>query len=85
MSRKAPIPANKRFDSEIDLSGLNCPMPILKTKAALATMAQGAVLRIIVTNNDSVREIQNYVKQVGAELQQDSDGEGAFILYLRKR
>lgn len=84
MSRKAPRTEDKRFDSEIDLSGLNCPLPILKTKAALATMAQGAVLRIIVTNNDSVREIRNYARQVEAELQQDADDGKTFTLYLRK-
>ncbi|MCW8827944.1 MAG: sulfurtransferase TusA family protein [Gammaproteobacteria bacterium] len=85
MSKDTGGHANPRVERELDLSGLNCPLPILKTKAELATMAPGEVLRIIVTNSDSVREIEHYAKQTGAELRQDSSaGDGSFIFYFKK-
>jgi len=43
---------------QLDLSGLNCPLPVLKTKAALARMQPGDELQVLVTHPDSVREFE---------------------------
>ncbi len=72
------------YDNEIDLSGLNCPLPILKTKATLVTMNSGEVLKIIVTNSDSVRELRVYAKQTGSKLNEISDDNGEFIMLFEK-
>ncbi len=72
------------YDTEIDLSGLTCPVPILKTKAALAAMRSGEVLKIIVTNSDSVREIRIYAKQTGSTLREVLDEGGANIMLFKK-
>lgn len=72
------------YHYEIDLSGLNCPLPILKTKAKLATMNSGEVLKIIVTHSDSVHELRIYAKQTNSNLREISDDNGAYIMLFEK-
>ena len=55
-------------DKEIDTRGLNCPLPILRAKKALADMASGTVLKIVATDPGSVRDFQAFAKQTGNEL-----------------
>lgn len=74
---------------EIDTRGLNCPLPILKAKKALADLASGQLLKVVATDVGSVRDFQAFAKQTGNELvEQTSEGdEGAkeFIHILRRR
>jgi len=72
------------YDTEIDLSGLNCPLPILKTKAALATMKPGEVLKIIVTNSDSVRELRVFAKQTNSTLDEVSEENETHVMLFKK-
>ena len=72
------------YDNEIDLSRLNCPLPILKTKAKLVSMNSGEVLKIIVTNPDSVHELRIYAKQTGGILREISDDNGEFVMLFEK-
>ena len=72
------------YANEIDLSGLNCPLPILKTKAKLVSMNSGEVLKIIVTNSDSVHELRIYAKQTGSSLREISDDNGEFVMLFEK-
>ena len=51
------------FDKELDASGLNCPLPILRTKKALAELAAGQVLKVIATDPGSVKDMQAFAKQ----------------------
>ena len=53
---------------EIDTRGLNCPLPILKAKKALADMSSGDVLKVISTDPGSVRDFQAFARQTGNEL-----------------
>jgi TusA-related sulfurtransferase len=55
-------------DKELDARGLNCPLPILKAKKALADMSSGQTLRVISTDAGSVRDFQAFAKQTGNEL-----------------
>jgi len=55
-------------DKELDARGLNCPLPILKAKKALADMSSGQTLRVISTDSGSVRDFQAFAKQTGNEL-----------------
>ena len=41
---------NIAFNAEVDAIGMNCPLPILRTKKALATMQSGEVLKIKATD-----------------------------------
>jgi len=61
---------------EIDTRGLNCPLPILKAKKALAEMESGQLLKVVATDPGSMRDFQAFARQTGNELvQQSSQGE----------
>jgi TusA-related sulfurtransferase len=70
---------------EIDTRGMNCPLPILKAKKALADMSSGDVLKVVATDPGSVRDFQAFARQTGNELLEQSSAEDEFIHYLRRR
>lgn len=73
------------FHKELDARGLNCPLPILKAKKALAEMETGQVLKITATDSGSVRDFQAFAKQTGnALLQHTQDGREYTFLMRRK-
>ncbi len=57
-----------RFDRELDARGLNCPLPILRTKKSLNDMTHGQVLKVVATDPGSVRDFQAFCKQTGNQL-----------------
>ena len=70
---------------EIDTRGLNCPLPILKAKKALADMASGQLLKVLATDSGSLRDFQAFAKQTNNELvEQQTVGE-EYIHVLRRR
>jgi TusA-related sulfurtransferase len=73
------------FDREIDTRGLNCPLPILRAKKALAEMASGQVLRIVATDPGSVRDFQAFARQTGNELLGQETAGKEFNHYLKRR
>ena len=70
---------------ELDLKGLDCPMPLLKAKKALNEMAPGALLRVIATDPGSVRDFEVFSRQSGNELVESVSSEGEFRYLLRKK
>ena len=72
-------------NKEIDTRGLNCPLPILKAKKALADMSSGEVLKILATDAGSVRDFQAFARQTGNELVQQDNVGSEFVHYLRRR
>ena len=70
---------------ELDTRGLNCPLPILKAKKALADMVSGEVLRIVATDPGSMRDFQAFARQTGNELVGQTAGDGEFVHLLRRR
>lgn len=73
------------FDKEIDTRGLNCPLPILRTKKTLAEMTSGQVLKVLATDPGSVKDFQAFSKQTGNELLSQSEAGGEFIFFMKKR
>ncbi len=72
------------FNKEFDASGMACPLPIVKTKKALADLASGQVLRVISTDPGSVCDMAAFSEQTGhALLEQGTEG-GKHIFYLKK-
>jgi TusA-related sulfurtransferase len=72
-------------DKEIDTRGLNCPLPILKAKKALADMSSGEVLKVLATDAGSMRDFQAFARQTGNELVQQDTAGAEFVHYLRRR
>jgi len=72
-------------DKELDARGLNCPLPILKAKKALADMSSGQLLRVLATDAGSLRDFQAFAKQTGNELVEQQTVGAEFIHVLRRR
>jgi len=73
------------IDKEIDTRGLNCPLPILKAKKALTDMQSGQLLKVVSTDNGSVRDFQAFSKQTGNELVEQQTVGSDYIHVLRRR
>lgn len=74
-----------QVDREVDAKGLNCPLPVLRTKKALNDMTSGQVLRILATDPGSVRDFQAFCRQTGNELLQHGEDNGVFVFVLRRK
>jgi tRNA 2-thiouridine synthesizing protein A len=74
-----------QFQKDLDARGLNCPLPILKAKKALAEMATGEVLRITATDTGSVRDFQAFAKQTGNALLSHVQVKGEFVFLMRRK
>ena len=72
------------FDEELDATGLNCPLPILKAKKALAGLEAGKVLHIIATDPGSVKDFEAFAKQTGNELLESREEGNTFHFLLKK-
>jgi TusA-related sulfurtransferase len=73
------------IDKEIDTRGLNCPLPILKAKKALAELHSGQVLKVVSTDAGSLRDFQAFAKQTGNELLEQQTIATDYIHVLRRR
>lgn len=77
--------AEPAFHQEVDASGLNCPLPILKAKKALSQMASGEVLHVITTDPNAVRDFQAFCRQTGNALLAQLQQEGRTRHFLQRR
>ncbi len=72
-------------DKELDARGMNCPLPILRTRKMLNEMTSGQVLRIVATDPGSQKDMEAFAKQTGNPLV-SSDQQGAeYVFYMRKK
>ncbi len=72
------------FDQELDASGLNCPLPILRAKKTLGGMESNQVLRIVATDPGSVKDFEAFAKQTGNELMESGEEGGKFVFLIKK-
>lgn len=72
------------FNTELDARGLNCPLPILRTKKSMNGMAAGEVLKVVATDPGSVKDMEAYAKQTGNEIVGTSESSGEFTFYIKK-
>jgi len=71
-------------DETLDATGLNCPLPILKTKKALSKMSAGQVLEVISTDAGSVKDIEAFCNQTGNKLLSNIEDGGKFVFTIEK-
>lgn len=75
-----------QIDQQIDLSGLRCPLPILRAKKALAKMNSGEVLEVVATDPGAPKDFEAFCRQTGNELlSTEEQPEGVFTLVLRRK
>jgi tRNA 2-thiouridine synthesizing protein A len=68
----------EKITATVDASGLNCPMPILRTKQAIEKLKAGDVLKVISTDAGSVRDFDSFCVQTGNELKSVEEKDGKF-------
>lgn len=73
------------IDRDLDVKGLNCPLPILRTKKALSEMEPGQVLRVLATDPGSLKDFTAFAKQTGNELVGQREENRVFEFYLKRR
>jgi len=70
---------------QLDVTGLKCPMPILKTKKALAEMGSGEILEIHATDPAAKDDLAAFARQTGHVLLQIREAAGQLIFYLQRK
>ena len=73
------------FDKVLDASGLNCPLPILRSKKSLNDMTSGQVLKIVSTDPGSVKDMQSFCKQTGNDLLSSIEEDKSYVFYVKKK
>lgn len=73
------------FDRELDVKGLNCPLPILRTKKTLNEMTSGQVLKVIATDPGSVKDFAAFAKQTGNELLSSAEAGSEYTFFIKKK
>jgi len=72
------------FNKELDARGLNCPLPILRAKKALADMQSGEVLRVTSTDPGSMKDFAAFAKQTGNELLSSTENNKEFEYFMKR-
>lgn len=78
-STSEPTPA-----MELDCRGLNCPLPILKTKKALDGIEVGQILKMVATDPGSVPDVAAFSRRTGHQVVQQSEGGGEFVFFIQR-
>ncbi|AOV15691.1 hypothetical protein BJI67_00200 [Acidihalobacter aeolianus] len=73
------------FDKELDASGLNCPLPILRTKKAIGELDSGQVMKVLATDPGAVKDFEAFCKQTGNALLEQGQEADRFVFYIRKQ
>ena len=70
---------------ELDCQGMNCPLPILKTKKAVDGMQSGEVLKMKATDAGSVNDMASWAKRTGNEVIGHEEDAGVHTIYIKKK
>ena len=76
---------SRAYDRELDARGLNCPLPILRTKKALNEMQTGNVLKVLATDPASIKDFVAFSKQTGNALIEHSEADGIYRFWLQRK
>ena len=73
------------FDKELNVRGMSCPLPIVKTKKSLLDMTGGQVLKVISTDSGSVKDMAAFAEQTGNPLLSTVEDNGEYTFYMKKK
>jgi len=81
--------STENADATLDVKGLNCPMPVIKTKGAFDDLAAGETIEVVSTDSGSMSDIAGWAESTdGAELvdqvEATEDGTAVYKHYVRK-
>lgn len=69
----------------LDVKGLNCPLPILRTKKAIKDIPIDSVLEVVATDPGSVKDMEAFCKQTGNELLETKDSGGTYTFKIKRK
>jgi tRNA 2-thiouridine synthesizing protein A len=69
----------------LDLKGLSCPLPIVKTAQAMKELASGDLVEALATDPGSVADFNAWCKSTGNELIEQTDADGVYRFVIRKK
>jgi len=71
------------FQQELDARNESCPMPVMKTKKALKSLASGEVLHVMATDPASVQDISALMQSQPAQILEQNEEGGTYHFYLK--
>jgi len=74
----------QEISAQLDTRGMNCPLPILKTRQAINRLHSGEVLEVTSTDPGSTKDIVAFYKQTGHELVSSREDAGGYVFLIRK-
>lgn len=77
--------SDKNFNQELDCKGMNCPMPVIKTKKAIDALESGEVLKLLTTDPGSSKDMEGWAKQTGNTILSAEENSGEFVFYIEKK
>ena len=72
-------------NEELDARGMNCPLPVLKTKKTIDGMAAGQILKVIATDPGSVNDMDSWARRTGNEIVEREENDGEFVYFIKKK
>lgn len=72
------------FDRELDVTELNCPLPILRTKRELVRMDTGSVLRVMATDPHAVVDFLAFTEKTANRMVDYWDEDGVYYFLVEK-
>jgi len=75
---------SQNADIELDLSGLQCPMPLLKAKLALNAMEPNQVLKVVATDPGSEKDFHMFVQQSDNQILDFQKDENTYFYWIQK-
>lgn len=85
MLTSSPVMAENHSENTLDLSGLLCPLPVLKARKRLEAMSSGDVLKVIATDPMSAIDMPHFCSEQGHTLLEQSEDGGALIFRIRRK
>lgn len=71
-------------DHEIDCSGMLCPIPVIKTSAAIKKIEVGQILKLVATDPGAPPDMEAWSRQTGHELLEHHEEDGKFIFFFKR-
>lgn len=71
-------------DQTLDVRGLNCPLPILKTRKAMNALIAGQTLQVTALDSGFAKDIGAFCQQTGSDLVSSKEKDNEYIFIIRK-
>jgi tRNA 2-thiouridine synthesizing protein A len=68
----------------LDARGLNCPLPILRTRKAINQLNTGEVLEVTATDPGSIKDMVSFCEQTGHRLLASNESDNSFVFLIEK-